>query len=176
MYTGGRCEEKLYVGYVCKGEWLYRVDGLVGRSLACILPCSSISLSPPNPLTLCLKISRIISLLSPGSRGCSFSYQQLHQQVEKCPSQVHTLHQSKALSTSPPTHPPPWQWNATPHIFKVYVLNFLLTESCFHVSCSGMGRGGIIYYHSTHSNAESTESQDKRVRTAHRDALIVACI
>lgn len=61
------------------------MDDLVGCSLACILPCSSISLPPTNLLTLCLKIS---INLSPVSRSlcCTFSCQQLHQQVESCTS------------------------------------------------------------------------------------------
>lgn len=142
-------------------RWMVQWDVLFLVSL----PFSSISLSPPNPLTLCLK--NLCRNLSPFSSASCAAHSHINSSTNRWKNARlgFTLH----VSISPLSAFTPWQRNATPHIFKVCVLNFLLTESCFPESCSGGGgRGrGIIYRHSTHSSAESTESQDKRVRTPH---------
>lgn len=90
-----RCEWKLWV---CEQQWVVVEGGRSsGRHSACIPPYSSIPRSPPRPLTLCLKISSNLSALARLLLRCTFSCQQLHQQVEKCPPQPLCSHQSKTV-------------------------------------------------------------------------------
>lgn len=130
--------------YVSRGEWLWRVDSLVGHYLACILLCSSISLSPPNPLTLCLKISVIISLLSPSSCAA-------HSYINSSTNRWKNAHLWFTIITLR-------QRNAIQGLCVKFHVNWELFVSMWSVHV-----WGDCLLSSTHSNAESTEPRDERV-------------
>lgn len=128
------------------------MDELVGSSLARILPCSSIYLSPPNPLTLYLKISR----------KCLFclSLPVLHILTSTAPPAGRKMSISGLGSIRP---------RRSPHFPLTVKCSTYFQGPCFKfpVNWELLQWREIIYCHSTHRTAESTESQDKRVRTLH---------
>lgn len=126
--------------------------GWSGGTLSCLYALLFLH-TPPNPLTLCLEISVLTSFLSPGSCAA-------HSHINSSTNRWRNAHLRFTLTVSIS----PRQWKATPHILKVSAFNFLLTESCFHVSCSGGGRLFIVTQHTAMLNQQS---HSKRVRTLH---------
>lgn len=104
----------LYVHWrSCKKRWVVGGWMVVGHCVACIFPCSSIFLSLPSPLTLCLRISVMICFLHAWLSAA-------HLRINSSPYRWKEMPASGLHSVKP----------TLPHIFKVCVLNSPLVQCC----------------------------------------------